>query len=81
MIAGNDRIFHEFGDLLQPDERERVDKTLANAREVMTGEDRGPIDDALVDMKGVSRILTQAMLYKPDKKSGAVPVDPAEKPV
>jgi len=41
MIAGNDRIFREFGELLQPDERERVDKTLANAREVMTGEDRG----------------------------------------
>jgi molecular chaperone DnaK len=80
MIAGNDRIFREFGDLLQPDERERVDKTMANAREVMTGEDRGPIDDALVDMKGVSRILTQAMLYKPDKKGGASPVDPAEKP-
>jgi molecular chaperone DnaK len=80
MIGGNDRIFREFGDLLQPDERERVEKTLANAREVMTGEDRGPIDDALVDMKGVSRILTQAMLYKPDKK-GAAPADPAEKPV
>ncbi len=79
MIAGNDRIFREFGDLLQPDERERVDKTLANAREVMTGEDRGPIDDALIDMKGVSRILTQAMLYKPDKKGGA-PTDSADKP-
>jgi len=81
MIAGNDRIFREFGDLLQPDERERVEKTMANAREVMTGEDRGPIDDALIDMKGVSRILTQAMLYKPDKKSGTFPADPAEKPV
>jgi len=31
-------------------------------------------------MKGVSRILTQAMLYKPDKKGGNFPVDPAEKP-
>ncbi len=80
MIAGNERIFREFGDLLQPDERERVEKTLANAKEVMTGEDRGAIDNALVDMKGVSRILTKAMLYKPDKKSGTFPVDPAEKP-
>ncbi|MFI5180307.1 MAG: molecular chaperone DnaK [Thermoanaerobaculia bacterium] len=68
MIAGNDRIFREFGNLLAADERERVEKTLANAREVMTGDDRGPIDDALIDMKGVSKILTQAMLYKPEKR-------------
>jgi len=80
MIAGNDRIFREFGELLQPDEHERVGKTLNNAREVLTGEERGPIDDALVDMKGVSRILTQAMLYKPDKKSGAEPTKPTENP-
>ena len=80
MIAGNDRIFREFGELLQPDEHERVGKTLNNAREVLTGEERGPIDDALVDMKGVSRILTQAMLYKPDKKSSAEPTKPTENP-
>jgi molecular chaperone DnaK len=68
MIAGNDRIFREFGNLLAADERERVEKTLGNAREVMTGDDRGPIDDALIDMKGVSKILTQAMLYKPENR-------------
>ncbi len=68
LIAGNDRIFREFGNLLQEDERERVEKTLTNAREVLTGEDRGPIDDALIDMKGVSKVLTQAMLYKPEQR-------------
>jgi len=68
MIAGNDRIFREFGNLLQEDERERIEKTLTNAREVLTGDERGPIDDALIDMKGVSKILTQAMLYKPEKR-------------
>ena len=68
MIGGNDRIFREFGNLLAADERERVEKTLANAREVMTGDERGPIDDALIDMKGVSKILTQAMLYKPEDR-------------
>ena len=68
MIGGNDRIFREFGNLLQPDEKDRVERTLDNAREVLTGDERGPIDDALIDMKGVSRILTQAMLYKPESK-------------
>jgi molecular chaperone DnaK len=71
MIAGNDRIFREFGNLLQEDERERVEKTLANAREVLTGDERGPIDDALIDMKGVSKILTQAMLYKPEHRDSS----------
>ena len=71
MIAGNDRIFREFGNLLQEDERERVEKTLANAREVLTGDERGPIDDALIDMKGVSKILTQAMLYKPEQRDSS----------
>ncbi len=68
MIAANDRIFREFGNLLQPDEKDRVERTLENAREVLTGDERGPIDDAMIDMKGVSRILTQAMLYKPESK-------------
>jgi len=78
MIGGNDRIFREFGNLLQPDENDRVQRTLENAREVLTGEERGPIDDAMIDMKGVSRILTQAMLYKPDSKERRG--DGAEKP-
>ena len=38
---------------------------------MLTGEERGPIDDAIIDMKGVSRILTQAMLYKPESKERA----------
>jgi molecular chaperone DnaK len=67
LIAGNERVFREFGNLLQEDERDRVGRTLENAREVLTGDERGPIDDAMIDMKGVSRILTQAMLYKPDR--------------
>jgi molecular chaperone DnaK len=70
LIASNERVFREFGNLLQEDERDRVARTLENAREVMTGDERGPIDDAMIDMKGVSRILTQAMLYKPDKGKG-----------
>jgi molecular chaperone DnaK len=67
LITGNERIFREFGNLLQDDERDRVGRTLAHAKEVMTSEERGEIDNALLDMQGVSRILTNAMLYK-DKK-------------
>ncbi len=70
-ITGNERIFREFGNLLQPDEKDRVARTLQVAKEAMTCEERGDIDNALLDMQGVSRILTNAMLYKTDKQASA----------
>ncbi len=67
LITGNERVFREFGKLLGTEERDRVGRTLQHAREVLTEEERGEIDNALLDMQGVSRILTAAMLYKTDK--------------
>ncbi|HEV8267991.1 MAG TPA: molecular chaperone DnaK [Thermoanaerobaculia bacterium] len=69
LISGNDRVFREFGNLLQPDERDRISRTLQHAKEVMAEDSRGEIDNALLDMQGVARILTNAMLYKPEKSS------------
>jgi len=68
LIQGNERVFREFGNLLQEDERDRIARTLERAKEVMTEDERGEIDNSLLDMQGVSRILTNAMLYKPDTK-------------
>ncbi len=68
LITANDRVFREFGNLLAEDERDRVARTLQNAREVMTTEERGEIENALIDMQGVSKILTNAMLYRTDEK-------------
>jgi len=69
LIGGNERVFREFGNLLQEDERDRIARTLERAKEVMTEDTRGEIDNALLDMQGVSRILTNAMLYKTEQKS------------
>jgi molecular chaperone DnaK len=66
-ITGNERVFREFGKLLGTDERDRIARTLEHSREVLTSEERGEIDNALLDMQGVSRLLTAAMLYKGDK--------------
>ena len=66
-ITGNERVFREFGKLLNNDERDRIARTLQHAREVLTAEERGEIDNALLDMQGVSRILTAAMIYKSEK--------------
>src|SRR5207237_9012287 len=70
LIAGNERVFREFGTLLQADERDRVGRTLQHAKEVLPEDERGEIDNALLDMQGVSRVLTSAMLYKPEKGAG-----------
>ena len=66
-ITGNERVFREFGKLLAADERDRIGRTLQHAREVLTSEERGEIDNALLDMQGVQRLLTAAMLYKGEK--------------
>jgi molecular chaperone DnaK len=66
-IAGNERVFREFGKLLGTDEKDRIARTLQHARETLTAEERGEIDNALLDMQGVSRLLTAAMLYKSEK--------------
>jgi molecular chaperone DnaK len=68
LITANDRTFREFGSMLQEDERDRVGKTLQHAREVMTAEERGEVDNALLDMQGVQKILMHAMLYKDKDK-------------
>ncbi len=67
LITANDKTFREFGKLLQDDEKDRVARTLQNAREVMTSEERGEVDNALLDMQGVQRILMNAMLYNKEK--------------
>jgi len=69
LIAGNERVFREFGTLLAPDERDRIGRTLQNAKEVLTADERGEIDNALLDMQGVARVLTNAMLYKGEGSS------------
>jgi molecular chaperone DnaK len=79
LIIGNERVFREFGNLLQEDERDRVGRTLSHAKEVMTEDSRGEIDNALLDMQGVSRVLTGAMLYKSEKGEGKGKAEKAEK--
>jgi hypothetical protein len=71
MIGGNERIFREFGNLLQADERDRIARTLQHARDVLTADERGEIDNAVLDMQAVSRMLTAAMLYKTDRAEGS----------
>jgi molecular chaperone DnaK len=69
MIYTNDKVFKEFGKLLNEGDRERVQKIITKAKEVVAAEDKQPINDAIFELQAASRILTSVMLYNPMKVS------------
>ena len=67
MIYTNDKVFKEFGKLLNDQDRDRVQKIIVKARECVAAEDKQKINDAIFDLQNASRILTSVMLYNPLK--------------
>ncbi len=69
MIYTNDKVYREFSKLLNEDDRAKVLKIITRAKEVVSSEDKQPINDAIYDLQGAARILTSVMLYNPLKMS------------
>jgi molecular chaperone DnaK len=69
MIYTNDKVFREFGKLLNEDDRDKVGKVIARAKEVVASEEKQRITDAIFELQAASRILTSVMLYNPLKMS------------
>jgi len=69
LIYTNDKVFKEFGKLLSEADRNRVQAILTKAKDASNAEDKQPINDAIYDLQGASRILTSVMLYNPLKIS------------
>jgi molecular chaperone DnaK len=67
MIYTNEKVFREFGKLLKDDERERVQKIITRAKELVGSEEKQHINDAIFELQNASRILTSVMLYNPLK--------------
>jgi len=67
MIYTNDKVFKEFGKLLSEDDRNRVQKIITKAREVVASEEKQPLNDAIFELQSAARILTSVMLYNPLK--------------
>jgi molecular chaperone DnaK len=67
MIYTNEKVFREFGKLLKDEERERVQKIINRAKDVVGSEDKQSINDAVFELQSASRILTSVMLYNPLK--------------
>jgi molecular chaperone DnaK len=73
MIYTNEKVFREFGKLLNEDDRDRVQKIIARSKEAVGAEDKQRINDAVFELQTASRILTTVMLYNPLKVSGPTP--------
>jgi molecular chaperone DnaK len=67
MIYTNEKVFREFGKLLKEDDRERVQKIITRAKDVVGSEDKQSINDAVFELQTAARILTSVMLYNPLK--------------
>jgi molecular chaperone DnaK len=67
MIYTNEKVFREFGKLLNDGDRDNVSKSIVRAKEVATAEERQKLNDAIFDLQNASRILTGVMLYNPMK--------------
>jgi molecular chaperone DnaK len=69
MVYTNEKVFKEFGKLLNEEDREKVLKIITRAKTAITAEDKQPINDAIFELQAASRILTTVMLYNPMKIS------------
>src|SRR5688572_8643645 len=67
MIYTNEKVFREFGKLLNDDDREKVQKIITRAKDCVAAEEKQRLTDAIFELQGASRILTSVMLYNPMK--------------
>lgn len=73
MIYTNEKVFREFGRLLSNEDRDKVEKILKMARGVVSADSKQKINDAIFELQGVSRVLTEVMLYNPMKMNPDAP--------
>ncbi len=67
MIYTNEKVFREFGKLLNEEDREKVQTVISKAKEAATQDDKQSLNDAMFALQAASRILTSVMLYNPSK--------------
>jgi molecular chaperone DnaK len=67
MIYTNEKVFREFGKLLNDADRDKVQKIINKSKEAVVGEAKSALNEAIFDLQSASRILTGVMLYNPSK--------------
>ena len=67
MIYTNDKVFREFGKMLNEEDRDKVQKCISKSKESATSEEKQRLNDAIFELQTASRVLTSVMLYNPIK--------------
>ncbi|HLJ75449.1 MAG TPA: molecular chaperone DnaK [Thermoanaerobaculia bacterium] len=67
MIYTNEKVFREFGKLLNDEDRAKVQKIIGKAKEMVASESKSSLNEAMMDLQNASRTLTNVMLYNPTK--------------
>ena len=67
MIYTNEKVFREFGKLLNEQDRDKVSAILTRSKDIASAEEKQRLNDAIYELQAASRILTGVMLYNPMK--------------
>ncbi len=67
MIYTNEKVFREFGKMLNENDQKSVQDAVAKAKESVASEERVRLSEAITELQVASRILTEVMLYNPMK--------------
>jgi molecular chaperone DnaK (HSP70) len=67
MIYTNEKVFREFGKMLNEEDRDKVQKCISKSKEAVNSEEKQRLNDAIFELQSASRILTSVMLYNPMK--------------
>src|SRR5256886_8664354 len=65
MIYTNEKVFREFGKLLNDGDRDSVQRQISKAKESVASESKQTLNETILELQGASRILTSVMLYNP----------------
>ncbi|MEM7246148.1 MAG: molecular chaperone DnaK [Acidobacteriota bacterium] len=63
LLTSSGRTFKEFGNMLSPEDSERVENALEAARSAVAKSDMGALGEALVGLEKAGKLLTSVMLY------------------
>jgi len=69
MLYNNEKVFHQFQDVLPDEDRRRVGDVLLSSRSALAEDDRAQIEAAMYDLNSVSRLLSDAMLRQGEKSA------------
>ncbi len=62
VIYTNDRVFEQFQEMLDPEERKRIRNRILKARMALANDDRADLETAMFDLNAIARQLSELML-------------------